>query len=191
MEDAVVVLAGGVGRDLVEGVVADRRVVHLVGCVGAYEGAAAVREGVVRDDEVVVRSGAEVDEVGARRAVFDDVAVEDQVLDVRCSLAGVVVHGLGPVQVTVEDGDGVGYGPRGLVFDEHGCAVADELESAQDHAAADLAAEGEAGRDGGLLSVLDLAFEPERGGEFERTYGVRSVAVGEGYVGLAGVDGVQ
>ena len=87
VEDTVVVLAGRVGGDLVESIVLDRRVVHLVGCISAHEGAAAVRKCVVAHDEIVVRARAEVDEVGARGAVLDDVALEDEVLDVGDGLA--------------------------------------------------------------------------------------------------------
>ena len=95
------------------------------------------------------------------------------------------------MKVAVNDGDRVGDGTVGLVLDEHGGTVTDNLEAAQDDAAADLSAKGEAGRDGGLLAVLGLALELERRSDGQRADGVRSVAVGEGDLGLAGADGVE
>ena len=66
VEDTVVVLAGLDSGDLVEGVVADGGIVHLVSRIGADEGTAAVGDRIVDEDEVVVGTCTEVDEVGRR-----------------------------------------------------------------------------------------------------------------------------
>ena len=89
-----------------------------MGSIGTYERTAAVREGIVVDEEVVVRTGAEIDEVCAGGAVLDDIAFENEVLDVGDGFPGVVVQGFDAVQVAVADRDRVGDGAVVLVLDE-------------------------------------------------------------------------